>query len=153
MTDISDIPVLVELGKENDRKEANLAVAKMVLNEVRTAIAEWIASGQENAIDLKNVPPMRAETYQYLRDVLSAGEVTAVIEADLRVDISETGYPGVWWVTHYNDKGAIVTEIIEITAIPAILKAHPVEADAGLKRLDKLLLEPAECEGSSISLN
>jgi hydrogenase-1 operon protein HyaF len=149
MTRLSDIPVKVEFNKQ---KEGNHAIARKVLSEVKAALAEWLATGKAGAIDLKNVPRMGAETYQFLKDVLSTGEVTIVIEAKARVDIRETQYPGVWWVTHTNDRGDIVTEIIEITAIPAILKPHIAEVRHGLQRLEQVLSEPGS-ESASVSLN
>lgn len=149
MTRLSDIPVKVEFNKQ---KEGKHVVARKVLSEIKVALAEWLATGKTGAIDLKNVPRMGTETYQYLKDVLATGEVTIMIEAKARIDIRETQYPGVWWVTHSNDRGDIVTEIIEITAIPAILKPHAVEVRHGLQRLEKVLSEP-ESESASVSLN
>jgi hydrogenase-1 operon protein HyaF len=149
MTRLQDIPVRVELDTP---KQSSHAVAKEILQEVRAALAEWLTTGKTAAIDLKNVPRMGPATYQYLKDALSSGEVTIVIEAQARVEIRETQYPGVWWVTHINGQGDIVTEIIEVTEIPVILKPHAVDVRSGLQRLEQALNEPGN-EGSPVSLN
>lgn len=67
------------------------------------------------------------------------GEVTAVIAAEVRITVRETQYPGVWWLTHTHEQGGIVTEFIEITMIPDILRPHTADLCAGLKRLDQAL--------------
>ena len=67
------------------------------------------------------------------------GEVTAVIEADVRITVRETQYPGVWWLTHTSEQGGIVTELSEITLIPDILMPHAADLRAGLQRLDQAL--------------
>ncbi|MBK8534831.1 MAG: hypothetical protein IPL59_06730 [Candidatus Competibacteraceae bacterium] len=150
MPHLSDIPVCVDL---NDNKESNLAIAKTVLNEIRALIAQLINSGKTGAIDLRQRPRMRAETYQYLKDALSSGEVTAVVDAAVKVEVRETQFPGVWWLTHYNEQGAIVTEIIEITEIPEILKPHIADMRAGLKRFDQILADFTSHEESPTTLN
>lgn len=91
---------------------------------------------------------MDAATYQRLKDALSTGEVTATVAADLRVEISETQYPGVWWLTHRNERGDIVTELIEVTEVPAILKSHVADMRAGLQRLEQALALPSSREGT-----
>lgn len=149
MTRLSDIPVRIESAKP---QENHLAMARQVLLEVQAALVTWLNTGEEAAIDLRHQPRMGPATYQYLREALGSGEVTIVIEAKARIDIRETRYPGVWWVTHNNDRGDTVTEIIEITAIPAILKPHAAEIREGLHRLEQALAEPGS-EGSSVPLN
>lgn len=140
MTRLSDISVHIEL---NNRKDSNLAIAKKVLNEIMTAIMQLIDTGKTSVIDLRAQPRMRASTYQYLKDILSSGEVTAIVDADVKVEVRETQYPGVWWLTHHNEQGAIVTEIIEITEMPEILKPHTADMRAGLQRLTHTLTESA----------
>jgi hydrogenase-1 operon protein HyaF len=134
------IPVQVAPGEP---KATNLAIADGVLNEIKDALAELIDSGKTGVIDLRLKPHMRAETYEHLRGALSRGEVTAVVDANLRIEIAETGYPGVWWLTHRNEQGAIVTEFIEITVMPEILKPHFAEIRAGRDRLAHALAATA----------
>ena len=122
----------------------NLDIAKKLLQDVSEALAQLADSGQMSVIDLKLVPRMTPDTYRYLKDNLSVGEARILIRADITIDILETAFPGVWWITHQSEQGEIVTEIIEVAPTPAILKPHRAEIAAGQKRLARLLgaLEP-----------
>jgi hypothetical protein len=62
-----------------------------------------------------------------------------LINAEIKVEVTETQYPGVWWLRHFNADGEITTEVIEITDMPAILKPHRVGIHAGMKKLAKHL--------------
>jgi hydrogenase-1 operon protein HyaF len=70
---------------------------------------------------------------------LAQGEVTALINAEIKVEVTETQYPGVWWLRHFDADGEITTEVIEITDMPAILKPHRVGIHAGVQKLAKHL--------------
>ncbi len=136
MTSLSDIPVLAARGEPLPGESP---VVSAVLNQVMELLAQFLASGTAAALDLKRVPRMDAATYRQLKDALSVGEVTATVKADVTVEITETQYPGVWWLTHRKEQGAIVTEVIEITDLPVILKSHAVDMRAGLQRLEQAL--------------
>lgn len=144
MTRLSDIPVQAETG---NLSAIDLGVVTAVLNQVRIALVEFLDSGIAAAIDLRAVPRMNAATYQHLKEALSTGEVTARVEAEATVEITETQYPGVWWLSHRNERGGIVTELIEITELPAILKSHTAEMRAGLQRLEQALAPPSPQDG------
>jgi hydrogenase-1 operon protein HyaF len=105
------------------------------LNEIHSALLDLQANGQFHAIDLRQLPRMSPEVYQALQEALSQGEVSAVINSQVRVEVTETQYPGVWWLRHFNERDEITTEIIEITEMPAILKPHRVDIRAGLQKL------------------
>lgn len=145
MTRLGDIPVRVD-GAASDH--ANLSIARAVLGDVAAALAQLAATGRPGAIDLRALPQMEPATYQYLKDALAGGEVTAVVDAQVRVEISETKYPGVWWLTHRNAHGAISTEIIEIAELPQILRPHVADIRAGLKRLEHWLAAPPSSEAT-----
>jgi hydrogenase-1 operon protein HyaF len=136
MNRLTDIPVRAEYHQESS---SNLDVATKVLREVQRLLARFIATGEAGTIDLRAQPHMEPSTYRHLRQALTTGEVTALIDADIKVEVTETQYPGVWWLTHRNADDEIVTEIIDITLIPDILKTHVAEMRAGLKRLDQAL--------------
>jgi hydrogenase-1 operon protein HyaF len=140
MTQLNQVPVHFQSA---DGEDANLSIAKTALNEIRVSLEQLVHSGKPAAIDLRALPWMSAATYDYLKEALSAGEVTATVNADLKVEIRETQYPGVWWLTHRNRRGAIVTELIEITQCPEILKTHQADIRAGLKRIEQVLATSA----------
>jgi hydrogenase-1 operon protein HyaF len=146
MSRLQDIPVRIEI----DRPEViEPDIVSRVLNEIHTALLDLQASGQTHAIDVRQLPPMSPETYQALRDELSQGEVSAVVDAQVKVEVAETHYPGVWWLRYFNARDEISTEIIEITEMPAILRPHRVEIRAGLQKLDQHLQLLASPEGSA----
>jgi hydrogenase-1 operon protein HyaF len=132
MSRLQDIPVRVEFDRPRTIKPD---LVGRVLNEIHTALLELQAHGRCHAIDLRQLPRMSPEVYQALQEALSQGEVSAVINAQVRVEVNETQYPGVWWLRHFNERDEITTEIIEITEMPAILKPHRVDIRAGLQKL------------------
>ncbi|WP_295580219.1 hydrogenase expression/formation C-terminal domain-containing protein [uncultured Lamprocystis sp.] len=140
MTRLSDIPVQAEPG-ESQVVESPLVTA--ILNNIANTLAQFLTSKVATAIDLRAVPHMDAATYQSLKDALSVGEVSAKVETDVTIEIRETQYSGIWWVTHRNEQGSIVTELIEITDLPDILKSHVIDMRAGLQRLRQALAEPS----------
>lgn len=121
-------------GAPGWKRLPNLAIAKKILADVHAALSELAASGRAQAIDLKQAPRMDAKTYAFLREALAYGEVTAQIDAEIRVEVCETQYPGVWWTTYRNGKGEVMTEIIEIALMPKILQPSMDDIEAGLQR-------------------
>jgi hydrogenase-1 operon protein HyaF len=136
MSRLSDISIRVEHTKGSP---SNLVVATQVLREIQRLLARFLATGEAGTIDLRAQPHMEPATYRHLRQALMTGEVTALIDADIKVEVTETQYSGVWWLTHRNADDEIVTEVIDIALIPDILKTHVAEMRAGLTRLDQAL--------------
>ena len=137
----SAIPVRTQ---PSHRSDSDASIVNSVLTRIAEALAQLIASGTGDVIDLRRLPRMQESTYRSLRDTLSTGEVTAVVDANARVEISETQYPGVWWLTHRGEHGSIVTELIEVAEVPGILKPHAADMRHGLGRLERRLSEPAQ---------
>jgi hydrogenase-1 operon protein HyaF len=136
MSRLQDIPVRVEFDLP---KEIEPDIVSRVLNEIQSALLDLHGSGRSHAIDVRQLPRMSPETYQALRSALSNGEVSAVVAAQLKVEVAETQYPGVWWLRYLNERDEIKTEIIEIAEMPAILRPHRVEILAGLHKLAERL--------------
>ena len=145
MSDLKGIRVLTSLDNHHDD---GLAIAKGVLKEVASLLGRFIRTGTAGVVDMRALPPLGPEGYQYLKNVLSTGEVVATVDAQLKVLIQETSYSGVWWVTHKNERDEIVTELIEITAVPEILIAHVADTRFGLQRLEEALAAAASEGGS-----
>jgi hydrogenase-1 operon protein HyaF len=136
MTKLSQIPVRVDFNRPTPAKSD---VIKQVLHDIHAALSELHVNGRSHAIDLRQLPHLSVESYQALRDALSQGEVTAVINAEIKVEVTETQYPGVWWLRHFNARDEISIELIEITDMPAILKPHRVDVRAGMLKLEQRL--------------
>jgi hydrogenase-1 operon protein HyaF len=137
MSKLEDIPVRVELSRP---KAAKPDIVNLVLREIHAALYSLQSNGQTHTIDLRQLPRMSAEVYQALRDDLSQGEVSAVVDAEIKVEVAETKYPGVWWLRHLNERGEVTTEVIEITEMPTILMPHRVDIAAGIVKLQDHLL-------------
>lgn len=132
MSKLADIPVRVEFNRP---KAARPDTVHQVLHDIHAALTDLHANGRPHAIDLRQLPRMSADVYQALRDALGQGEVSAVIQAQVKVEVAETQYAGVWWLRHFNEHEEISTEIIEVTEMPSILKPHRVDMLAGLQKL------------------
>ena len=132
MNKVHAIPIRNEV---RGRRGSNHDIAIRLLHDIKAALEILVDEGRSSLIDLRQVPQMTPETYQFLRGELGTGEVSAKVTADLTVEISETAVAGVWWGAHRDGDGETVTEIIEITQVPSILRASQGEMRAAVVRL------------------
>lgn len=135
MTHFKGIPIRIEPGPRAD----GTTIAKSILHEIRALMERLLDTGESGAIDLRALPPLGPEGYGLLKDHLAEGEVTAEIRGLGHTEIRETAYAGVWWVTLRNQKNETITELIEITEVPAILKSQREDIRAGLTRMSQRL--------------
>lgn len=105
-----------------------------LLNEIRYALERLLATGESTAIDLRSIPLAPGEEEQ-IEAALGTGEISAELEAMGPSEIRETGYPGVWLVTHYNADRQLMGKFIEITRVPDLLKSQDADIARGLQRL------------------
>ena len=105
-----------------------------LLNEIRHALEKLLANGETSAIDLRSIPLAPGEEEQ-IEAALGAGEINAELDAMGPSEIRETGYPGVWLVTHFNADRQLMGKFIEITRIPDLLKSQDEDIADGLQRL------------------
>ena len=80
-------------------------------------------TGQNGTLDLRALPALGEDGYQFLKEKLGLGEVSALIQTFGRSEIQETAFPGIWWVAHYNQDDDILTELIEVNFLPELLKS------------------------------
>ena len=113
-----------------------------ILNEIASRLEELASGNKPSLIDLKSLPFSPGE-YEQLRIALGRGEVSARLDAIGNSEINETQFPGVWWVTHYNVEGDIIADLLEIAAIPEILRSQPEDVRGGLARLQQVIANPA----------
>ena len=109
-----------------------------ILQQIADMLEALAATGATGMIDLQDAQ-LAPQEYEMLREALAEGEVHAVIDAVEPAEVRETIYPGVWWFTQYNVEGDIVADIIEVTALPEVLKAHADDVADGLARLKEFL--------------
>jgi hydrogenase-1 operon protein HyaF len=109
-----------------------------ILQQIAEMLETLAASGESDMIDLQDAQ-LAPQEYEMLREALAEGEVHAAIDAVEPAEVRETMYPGVWWFTQYNVEGDIVADIIEVTSLPEVLKAHADDVVDGLARLKEFL--------------
>jgi hydrogenase-1 operon protein HyaF len=112
--------------------------APVLLREIAQLTGRLLDSGEASAIDLRALPLTPADL-DWLRETLGRGQVAATLEAEGESTLTETVCPGVWWVTHHNENGAVASEFIEVTFVPELLKAHPDDVRIGLEHLELLI--------------
>ncbi len=114
--------------------------ARAVLREIEKMLEKLLAEGEENSIDLSSLP-LSPEDYDLLEETLGEGEVNAEVHSLGPTRVHETGIPGVWWVTHYNDDDEVMAEFIEVTYCPEILLTPEDDVKDGLEALRARLFE------------
>ncbi len=134
------IPVVVINTSENSlAADSGLTGnAPVLLREIAALAQRLLASDESSAIDLRALPLTPADL-DWLRETLGQGQVVATLDAEGESTLSETVCPGVWWVTHHNEQGAVASEFIEVTYVPELLKAHPDDVKIGLEHLELLI--------------
>ena len=115
----ANIPITVVPSPQADE----FALAKTLLHEIHEMLKTLLETGVNGILDLRSLPTLGEEGYQFLKEKLGLGEISAVIHSFGRSEIKETTYPGIWWVTHYNQDDEILTEQIEVNYLPEILKS------------------------------
>ncbi len=123
----------------NTANPDGLAIAKALLQQLHAMLETLVKKGQGNVIDLRALPPLGVEGYQFLKETLGPGEVTAQIHSFGRSEIQETAYPGIWRITHFNQDGDTLTELIEVCFFPKILMSQQDDIIAGQGRLNEVL--------------
>ncbi len=110
--------------------------AQAILREIETMLEKLLSSDEEGVIDLKTIP-LSHDEYQQLQYMLGGGELNATIHALGKTIVRETAIAGVWWTTHYNEAAEVLADLIDITAIPEILKSDRADIHNALDELRK----------------
>jgi len=139
---LQNIPIKVE-----DVEQYSIGNLRALLSEIAAHLEKLARDGTTASIDLNSLPFAPGE-YEQLHLLLGQGEAAAHIEALGPSDITETRYPGVWWVTHYNVEGDIIADRIEITTIPEILSSQPEDIRMGLELIKEQLNDEVQNESS-----
>ena len=112
--------------------------AAPLLRELDESLRRLLDSGETSAIDLSALPLTPADL-DWLRDKLGTGEIAITLQADGESTLNETACPGIWWVTHRNEAGAVTSQFIEVSFVPELVKAHPQDVAIGQGRLQSLI--------------
>ncbi|MEW5768797.1 MAG: hydrogenase expression/formation C-terminal domain-containing protein [Pseudomonadota bacterium] len=132
---LDDIPVRVvapDPGLSGNAWPLMLEIVQMVRN--------LLESGETSAIDLSALPLTPADK-AWLKDRLGGGQIHVELQAEGLSTLDETACPGVWWVTHHDAQGRVLSELIEIAQVPELVKAHPDDIRMGCEYLEGVVSE------------
>ena len=118
--------------------EATTGNVPPLLHEVRHALKRLADGEKGTIIDLRRLPLAPGEE-ERIEEFLGEGEVRAEFDALGPTLVQETSYPGVWFVTHHNDDGAVVARFIEVTRMPEILMSQYEDIERGIGQLEREL--------------
>lgn len=136
---LNDIPIVVASEAGETLPGPGLSGnAPVLLREIAEYVRQLLATGASATIDLSALPMTPADL-EWLRTTLGQGELDITLTAEGESSLGETACPGVWWVTHRNERGAIASEFIEVAFVPELAKAHPEDIKIGLEHLDFLI--------------
>ncbi len=131
-TPLHAIPVVtVSAGLRAGELSGN---APTLLRDIAEMLRRLLATDAGSAIDLQALPLTPADLI-WLRARLGEGEVAVTLNADGDSSLNETACPGVWWVTHRNPQGAVVSEFIEVAYVPDVVRAPREDVVIGLESL------------------
>jgi hydrogenase-1 operon protein HyaF len=121
MSDFTSHTLLLEAIYNGELKPSGQVLA--LLQEIQDMLTALAERGEENRIDIRSLPLSPAD-YDFLKQFLGNGEVSAEVNALGLSEIKETRFSGVWWLLHYNSHAEIMAELIEVTLLPDILKTQ-----------------------------
>lgn len=136
---LKDIAVKFDPGPGPGSPETTgLAVA--LLREIADHLLTVSQGGDRQVVELTNLPLSDGDV-QLLEAKLGRGEVEARINAAGPTEVFETAFPGVWWVRYLSEGDRVITQQLEIGAVPVILEAHHEDIQASAKRFPSMFDE------------
>ena len=141
MGGLSDIPIVPAGDPLPDA--APTPAVHALLRELVEALTVFARDGETHIIDLRSLP-IRLEEHEMLREWLGVGEVRIEIDSLGATSIHETAFPGIWWVIHRNREGEVMTQQVEVTHCPAIIRSQPEDIDDAIGRLRQELTDTGE---------
>ena len=114
--------------------------APPLLRELAEQVKRLLATGESSAIDLSALPLTPADL-DWLREKLGSGEIRVTLQANGESTLDETACPGIWWVTHHNEQGAVTSQFIEVAFVPELVKAHPQDVQIGYEYLELMIAD------------
>lgn len=114
--------------------------AHRLLNELLELLQRLIDSDEPGHIDLLAME-LDEDDYALLRETLGEGEILAQVSNFGHVSVMESGYPGVWWVTHMDDEGQVLSDFLEVSYCPEVLIAETEIVEDGFNALKARLFE------------
>jgi hydrogenase-1 operon protein HyaF len=123
--------------------QAKTGMLQAVLAELLERLEAFAHSGTRQVIDIQSLPLSEPDRRD-LADALGEGEVSAVLDSFGKSQIKETRYAGIWWVRHYTQDGALLSELIEITDMPDILRSQTPDIETSIQQLAQTIRDQAQ---------
>jgi hydrogenase-1 operon protein HyaF len=105
-----------------------------LLMEVAVLLQNLVSHQRPGTIDLLGLP-LSGACLAALEQCLGDGEISALLSVSGESQIRETSFPGVWWTRHTDETGRVIALMIEVAAVPEILRADPSDMEQGLRRI------------------
>ena len=114
--------------------EQSTGIAQAVMHELVNYLDLLASSGEVNAIDLRSLPMNEADRDE-LSTLLGKGEVDITLNTIGSSRIIETSFNGIWWITHYGEDNKVVSELLEVTTMPDIVRSQKDDVFDALERI------------------
>ncbi len=105
-----------------------------LIMEIAGLLGRLIEDGETGSIDLLGLP-LSESCLAALDRRLGQGEVKVRLDAAGHSEIRETAFPGVWWTRHNDEGGRVVAMLVEVTFVPAIVRADIDDMRLAYRRL------------------
>lgn len=115
------------------------ASADAVLRELKEMLRQLLEKDENSSIDLLALP-LSSWDYDKLREVLGIGGIQAEVSNGSQLLVEQTGIPGIWWISQFDEEGTVIGEFIEVNYCPEALIAPVEEVADGLSVLRARLL-------------
>jgi hydrogenase-1 operon protein HyaF len=123
-----------------------------ILGELAQSVNRLVTTGEKSVIDLRvRGQGLSPDEMQPLRTRLGKGEVSARFVGNGHIDIEETAYPGIWWMSYFDANAQLETQQIEVSWFPTLLKAQTPDVKKGAERLAVELAALAEQDVSLVA--
>lgn len=116
------------------------AAARELLHELLDLLEKLIREDEPSHIDLLAMELDEAD-YFLLQETLGEGEITAEVRNFGRIVVVESGYAGIWRVTHMDEQGQVLSDFIEVSYCPEVLIADSDTVEDGYNALKAHLFE------------
>jgi hydrogenase-1 operon protein HyaF len=113
-------------------------MARALFNELAQHLQQLVDQGSEHTVDLFSLP-INDQDKQELEQLLGKGEVEITLTTVGESHIFETSYNGIWWVRHYAADELLISDFIQVSWIPEIIKSHPSDVALSADRMKKFI--------------
>jgi hydrogenase-1 operon protein HyaF len=134
-----NIPVSVLTQGNSDTTEPS-SLLLALLQELRSMLNTLVQKSKSSVIDLHSLP-LQPDDLRQLKRILGEGEVVARLSVLGPSHIVETQVPGIWWITHLNPNDEVMSEFIEVTDLPEILKTPAQDLRSAVSVLESRFVD------------